>query len=136
MIASASPVHDTVVRSTFRAMTPEKRSAVTIVASGLAFSATAFLLNGLLAPGPRVAQALGFAIGMGGAIVLLGCIVLARAKGQPWYFGPLGAHSAHRDRQDRRIVISEIGHRDRRRSEATLFVGGRSSVDGAFALSS
>ena len=41
------------------------------------------------------------------------------------------AYFARCDRRDRTIVITEIGQRDRHRSEATLFVGD-GSVGGAF----
>ena len=74
-------------------MTPLKRSALTVAFRGLGMSAVAFVLNGVLAPGPRVAQSFALAITLGAAMFVAGCIFLARAKGRPWYFGLLGFFS-------------------------------------------
>jgi Na+/melibiose symporter-like transporter len=74
-------------------MTPEKKKALTIIAAGIAFSLVAFLINAVLGPGPRLAQMLSLAISFGGVIVVIGCIMLARAKGRPWFFGLLGLFS-------------------------------------------
>jgi len=71
-------------------MTPVKKSALTVALSGAALSLTALVINGVLAPGPAVARGLSFGISIGYGLFLFGCVLVARAKGRPWYFGLLG----------------------------------------------
>lgn len=68
-----------------------KKTALGALWVGFLFSLVAFLLNAVLGGlSPRLAQVFSLAIVFGNVIFLLGCINLARAKGQPWYFGLLG----------------------------------------------
>lgn len=73
-------------------MTPTRRAALTTALTGFAFQVVAFLTNALTLSleSPRLAQACSFGISLGGAIVVLGCFQLARAKGQPGYVALLG----------------------------------------------
>lgn len=72
-------------------MTPQKKNALMVISAGLAFAIVAFALNAVVAPsGGRLAQMFSLAIVFGNAIFVYGCILLARAKGRPWYFGLLG----------------------------------------------
>lgn len=72
------------------ATTPGKQAAVSIVGVGLGFEVFGFVANAALAPGPRLAQMFSLLIVGGVLITLAGCVQLARAKGQPWFFGLLG----------------------------------------------
>jgi len=72
-------------------MQPTKQTALTLIVVGFIFSATAFVLNGFFGDvSPRLAQSFAYGISMGHAILLIGSIQLARAKGRPWYYGLLG----------------------------------------------
>lgn len=71
-------------------MDPLKSSALKVIAGGFALSTGAFLINGILAPGPTIARSLAFGISIGFGLFLFGCWALARAKGRPGYFGLLG----------------------------------------------
>ncbi len=58
---------------------------------GFGIACAGFPLNAFLGGlGPRIAQGFALLITFGNVIFVLGCINLARAKGQPWYFGLLG----------------------------------------------
>lgn len=72
------------------AAAPNKQAALSIVGVGLGFEIFGFVANAVLAPGPRLAQMFSLAIVAGVLITLAGCVQLARAKGQPWFFGLLG----------------------------------------------
>jgi drug/metabolite transporter (DMT)-like permease len=72
------------------ATSQNKRAALTIVGAGLGFEVIAFIGNAVIAPGPRVAQMFALAIALGALIAVVGSVQLARAKGQPWFFGLLG----------------------------------------------
>ncbi len=68
-----------------------KKTAVGGIGVGLAISLVGFVLNAFLGMlSPRLAQGFSLLIVFGNVIFVLGCINLARAKGQPWYFGLLG----------------------------------------------
>lgn len=68
-----------------------KKTAVSALGLGLAVAAVGFVLNAVLGSvSPRLAQAFALLITFGNVIFVVGCINLARAKGQPWYFGLLG----------------------------------------------
>ncbi len=68
-----------------------KKTALGALGLGLAVSVVGFVLNAVLgALSARLAQAFALLIVFGNAIFVLGCINLARAKGQPWYLGLLG----------------------------------------------
>lgn len=68
-----------------------KKTAVSALWLGFVISLVGFVLNALLGVlSHRLAQMFSLLITMGHAIFVLGCINLARAKGQPWYFGLLG----------------------------------------------
>lgn len=68
-----------------------KKTALGALWLGFAVSAVGFALNAVLgAVSPRLAQAFALLIVFGNVIFVLGCINLARAKGQPWYVGLLG----------------------------------------------
>lgn len=72
-------------------MTEAKRKALGIIALGIAIEVVGFGLNALLgAASPRLAQMFSLLITFGAAAFVWGCIVLARAKGHPWYVGLLG----------------------------------------------
>jgi hypothetical protein len=72
-------------------MSKEKKTALTVIFAGVAFGAVAFVLNAVLGmTSPRLAHAFALGIVFGNLVFVLGCIQLARAKGQPWFFGLLG----------------------------------------------
>jgi hypothetical protein len=72
-------------------MTPKKKNALMVVAAGFGLSMLAFALNATGAfSNPNVVGALGRAIVFGNVIFVVGCLLLARAKGHPWYVGLLG----------------------------------------------
>jgi hypothetical protein len=72
-------------------VTPPKKAALQIIVVGVIFSVVAFVANGLLGDtNPRVARMFANAISLGNAIVVLGAIRLAIAKGHRWYVGLLG----------------------------------------------
>jgi len=68
----------------------DKKAAVSVVGVGLAFEIVCFVANAVLAPGPRLAQVFSLGIVAGVLTTLAGCVQLARAKRQPWFFGLLG----------------------------------------------
>jgi hypothetical protein len=71
-----------------------KKTAVGALWLGFLIGLTGFALNAFLgALSPRLAQAFSLLIVAGNVVFVLGCINLARAKGQPWYFGLLGIFS-------------------------------------------
>lgn len=74
-----------------RMNTALKKTGVSGMVVGLGIACVGFLLNAVLgALSPRLAQSFALLIVFGNVMFVLGCINLARAKGQPWYFGLLG----------------------------------------------
>ena len=68
-----------------------KKTALSALWLGFAISLAGFVVNAVLGGlSPRLAQGFSLLIVFGNVIFVLGCINLARAKGQPWYFGLLG----------------------------------------------
>jgi hypothetical protein len=68
-----------------------KKTAVSALWLGFLIALIGFGINAVLGGlSPRLAQAFSLLIVFGNVIFVLGCINLARAKGQPWYFGLLG----------------------------------------------
>jgi hypothetical protein len=68
-----------------------KKTALSALWLGFSIAVLGFVINAVLGGlSPRLAQAFSLMIVFGNVIFLLGCINLARAKGQPWYFGLLG----------------------------------------------
>jgi hypothetical protein len=75
----------------FADMADKKKSAWTIIITGIVMASVFFLLNGLFASmHPRLPGMLSTGITFGNAIACWGCIRLAVAKGYPWYVGLLG----------------------------------------------
>jgi hypothetical protein len=67
------------------------RAALAAALTGIAIMAVGFVGNALFGSlGPRIAHGLALLIVFGNAIGFYGCLLLARAKGRPWYFGLLG----------------------------------------------
>ena len=66
-----------------------RKSGLTLVVIGIAVSAIAPAAGGLIASG-AIRSAAANAAWLGTLIVLYGCVQIAKAKGQPWYFGLLG----------------------------------------------
>jgi hypothetical protein len=68
-----------------------RKTAISGLVLGFAISAVGFVANALLgAMSARLGHAMSLLIVFGDVIFLVGCINLARAKGQPWYLGLLG----------------------------------------------
>lgn len=68
-----------------------KKTAVSALWLGFLIGLVGFALNAVVGGlSPRLAQAFSLLIVAGNVVFVLGCINLARAKGQPWYLGLLG----------------------------------------------
>jgi hypothetical protein len=68
-----------------------KKTALSALWLGFLIGLVGFALNAVLGGlSPRLAQGFSLLIVAGNVVFVLGCINLARAKGQPWYFGLLG----------------------------------------------
>jgi len=66
-----------------------KRNGLTLAIAGIAISAIAPLAGGLV-ESASIRHAASFAAPVGTLLFLYGCIRIARAKGQPWFYGLLG----------------------------------------------
>ena len=67
----------------------QKKSALVVIASGFGMQVFGFVANGLL-ESRALAHSFALFISFGGALLLAGCIFLARAKGRSWAAGLLG----------------------------------------------
>jgi hypothetical protein len=68
-----------------------RKSAIGAMAIGFALALAGFVANALLGMlSARLAHGFSLLIVFGNAIFVWGCILFARAKGQPWYLGLLG----------------------------------------------
>lgn len=65
-----------------------KKSAVPLIVTGLVFMPAAPIVGGLVDSG-SIRHGAALLTSFGFAIFILGCIRLARAKGQPWFYGLL-----------------------------------------------
>ena len=88
----------------------EKKTGLSLALAGVAVQVVGFVANALTLSldSPRLASAFALLISLGAAVVVWGCIRLARAKGHAWYLGFLGilsfvgvaiVHFALRDRR-------------------------------------
>lgn len=66
-----------------------KNSGLTLIVIGVAFSAIA-PMAGALIESSAIRIAASTSAGFGALIFLYGCVQIAKAKGQPWYYGLLG----------------------------------------------
>ncbi len=69
-----------------------KKSGLTLALIGLAFSPLAPLAGGLI-ESASIRRSAALATTFGVALLVYGCIRIARAKGQPWLYGLLGFFS-------------------------------------------
>jgi len=69
-----------------------KKTGLTLVVIGIAFSAVA-PTAGALVESATIRSAASTSAGFGFLIFLAGCVQIAKAKGQPWYYGLLGIMS-------------------------------------------
>jgi hypothetical protein len=68
-----------------------KKTALSALWLGFLIGLVGFVLNAIFgAWSARLAQGFSLIIVAGNVVFVLGCINLARAKGQPWYYGFLG----------------------------------------------
>lgn len=66
-----------------------KKSGVTLIAVGIGFEILAPVTGGLV-ESAAVRSAGSLAAVFGTLLFLYGCVQIAKAKGQPWFFGLLG----------------------------------------------
>lgn len=69
-----------------------KKTGTTLVIAGLVITAIA-PTTGALVESSAIRSAGSLAAGLGTLLFLYGCVQIAKAKGQPWYFGLLGFFS-------------------------------------------
>jgi hypothetical protein len=66
-----------------------KKTGITCIIAGLVISAIA-PTTGALVESSAIRSAGSLAAGLGTLVFIYGCVQIAKAKGQPWYFGLLG----------------------------------------------
>ena len=66
-----------------------KKTGVTLVVVGLVVASLAPITGGLV-ENAAIRRAGSLAASIGGIVFVYGCIQIAKAKGQPWYYGLLG----------------------------------------------
>jgi len=75
-------------------MSPEQKQSMTragwgLVAIGAVCQVAGFVIAGNVED-EIIRRSISWLAGMGGAIFIFGCTLLARSKGRPWYYGLLG----------------------------------------------
>ena len=66
-----------------------RKTGLSLVVVGLAFSAVAPITGGLV-ESAAIRKAASLCAGIGTLFFVYGCVQIAKAKGQPWYVGLLG----------------------------------------------